>query len=156
MFVFQLLSLVWLFVIPWTAAHQVSLSITKPQSWDSAFLIWWDYLEWIEKSSFCPCQVTWVQFTYPRNQSVIPSLSTNCHLAVGFHRRKQSRVRSPFLWNVQYFLPLSQGQQLTWAFSRLSPKLKCGEAFLLSFPQVAHGLCMLPVEFTTLFTWNLY
>ena len=28
----QLLSSVWLFAIPWTAAHQASLSITNPQS----------------------------------------------------------------------------------------------------------------------------
>ena len=45
-------------------------------------------------------------------------------------------------------------QHLAWAFSRLSPKLKCAEAFLLSFPQVAHGLCMLPVGLPHCSHWS--
>ena len=146
---FQLLSLVWLFVIPWTAAHQVSLSVTNSQSWDCIPNL--VRLLRVNKKVIVlslSSDLSWVHISQEPIRDSFPFYTLP--LSCWFPQNEAIESQEPFSVKCAMLSPsLPRAlirQQLTWAFSRLSPQLKRGEAFLLSFPQVAHGLCMLPVE----------
>ena len=85
---FQLLSSVWLFVTPWTAAHQASLSITIsglyscPLSWLASFLNTKFLAQWIYLYNFMAVETKRLFCTKRKKKNLASPLWANlfsCH-----------------------------------------------------------------------------
>ena len=99
LFVVQSLSHIRLFVTPWTAAHQASLSFTTPRTWsNSCFLSWWCHP--IISSSVVPF------FSCLQSFSASGSFPVSSLFASGGQNIGASASASVLLMNIQDWFPL--------------------------------------------------